>query len=137
MWFDIDQFKAATKGMGDAEIGRLMQQLAKEGAPDQNQVQVVITYMNAKKDPAYRFQASNSHTRLIKARLKEHSIEDLLAVIDQRWEAWQHDKEMFKYFRPATLFNDEKFSSYVGQIGCDAGKERLFRETDYGKRGPL
>jgi hypothetical protein len=38
-------------------------------------------------------------------------------VIDLKCTDWLSNPRYRKYLRPATLFNEEKFSQYVGEIG--------------------
>ena len=53
--------------------------------------------------------------RHIHARLAEgHTEADLMAVIDAKCADWLHDQRMRPYLRPETLFNSEKFDSYLG-----------------------
>jgi uncharacterized phage protein (TIGR02220 family) len=139
MWFDIDQFKKKTKGMTESEIGCLMNKLARDCAASQHDVKQVIDYLNGKHDPPYRFKATGANARHILARLKEYEIDQLLGVIDQQYEKWSGDPTMSVYIRPSTLFNDTKFSSYVGTVHIkseaqqaeDWAEEGDFIETEY------
>jgi len=55
--------------------------------------------------------------RLIEARLKDgHTVEDFKDVITLKNAEWKNDNKMKIYIRPATLFNAEKFESYMIEV---------------------
>jgi uncharacterized phage protein (TIGR02220 family) len=75
----------------------------------------ILGYLNEKADK--NFKPVDSNKRFLKARLEEgHSPDDIKAVIDMKVSEWKGDSHMNQYLRPATLFNAEKFNSYVGGI---------------------
>ena len=75
----------------------------------------VISYLN--KVTGSKFRNTKSHLRLIKARMSEgYLIDDIKSVIDSKNQEWSDDKVMAKYLRPATLFNEQKFNQYAGQL---------------------
>lgn len=77
----------------------------------------VVEYLN--QTTGKRFQNSDESLKPIKARLKEgFTKEDCFGVIDVKVKAWLHDPKMNMYLRPSTLFNAEKFSNYLGEVGA-------------------
>lgn len=76
----------------------------------------VIEYLNQR--TGSKFRPVKSNLSLINARFNEgHSLDDVIAVIDRKCAEWSNDSKMRQYLRPSTLFNAEKFNTYVGQIG--------------------
>jgi len=86
-----------------------------EREEETNNVSLVIQYLNEK--GGYKYKPTGANAKLIIARLKDYSVEDLKSVIDSKYSEWCADEKMAKYIRPSTLFNDEKFSSYFGAVG--------------------
>lgn len=93
----------------DADASRESDKLSKEDKI----VKEVIEYFNVKAGKKYQWntKASSSHLR---ARIKEgFTIDDFKYVIDNQVELWKYDVRMAKFLRPMTLFNPEKFESYL------------------------
>ena len=81
-----------------------------------NIIKDVIEYLNSKLGTRYKY-TSKSIQKHINARICEgYKYEDFVFVIDIKYKDW-HGTEMAKYLRPETLFNSEKFQSYVNQKG--------------------
>lgn len=77
----------------------------------------ILGYLNNK--CGKKFQPVKSNINLINQRLKEgYSKDDCLWVIDEKTNEWLNDSKFNKYLRPATLFNAEKFNSYIGEKGA-------------------
>ena len=74
----------------------------------------ILEHLNRVSGKAFKPVAAN--LELIEARLREASVEDVLAVIDRQAAKWGSDEKMSEYLRPATLFNRKNFAQY------DAGK---------------
>lgn len=75
----------------------------------------IINYLNDKTGRKYR--AVPSQKKFIEARIAEGATEqDLIAVIDRKCLEWLDDPKFAQYLRPSTLFNAEKFNTYIGQI---------------------
>lgn len=72
---------------------------------------LVLDALNQKSGKAFRYTDSN--LRLIKARLKDYTVEDCLKVIGIKCSQWKNNPEMNKYLRPETLFNATKFGGYL------------------------
>lgn len=76
----------------------------------------VLDFLNLKAGRHYRPDGTN--LQFIAARLKEGaSVVDCRQVIAKKTREWKDDPKMSEYLRPATLFNREKFSQYVGELG--------------------
>lgn len=92
----------------------------------------ILNYLNEKTNK--KFKPVDSNLKLINARLKEgHQVEDLKWVVDKKTDDWLKDEKMNQYLRPATLFNAEKFNSYIGEKGFEkplTEKERFHAMLD-------
>lgn len=75
----------------------------------------ILDYLNEKSGHGYKPVEAN--LKLIAACLKNASVDECRAVIDNRVKAWAHDPKMQDFLRPATLFNASKFAQYAGQLG--------------------
>ena len=76
-------------------------------------VENVIRRLNELAGTAYRASTKSSVSH-IQARLEEGFCEaDLIAVVEDRCARWLNNPEMSEYLRPSTLFNSEKFESYL------------------------
>lgn len=62
------------------------------------------------------FRDVPSNTRLIRARIKESSVEDVIAVVHQQAELWRGDPKMWPCVRPKTLFSALNFEQYLGRV---------------------
>ena len=81
----------------------------------------ILEHLNQK--AGRKFKPVKATITAITARLKEHSFDELIAVIDDKCAKWRTDEKMAEYLRPDTLFNATKCASYVGALGITpAGK---------------
>ncbi len=71
----------------------------------------VLNYLNEKANKSFRTVKANMD--LIKARLKEYSVDDLKLVIDIKTAQWLTDGKMNTYLRPSTLFNATNCAQYI------------------------
>lgn len=90
----------------------------------ENEVDEVINYFKSKTGKVRTSNKSEANRRFIRARLKEYSVQDLTDVIDVKFEQWRRDPSMKGYIRIATLFNDEKFQGYIGEVESNDTKSR-------------
>jgi len=76
-------------------------------------VKEIIDYLNARSGK--NFSSSSRTTKgHIAARWKEgFGVDDFRKVIDHQVAKWKGDPKMEEYLRPQTLFNGEKFESYL------------------------
>lgn len=91
--------------------------------PEQKEI---IAYLNERlgNKPPRGFKDTNQQTlKLLNARLKDYTKGDVIAVIDIKCEQWI-DSSMSKYLRPITLFNTNKFESYVNEIDVEGSESR-------------
>jgi uncharacterized phage protein (TIGR02220 family) len=86
------------------------------GKPDVDAVEKsLLDYLNTSANRNYKPVPSN--IKLLKARLAEgHTPQEIADVIARKCAEWLDDPKMNQYLRPATLFNAEKFNTYVGQL---------------------
>jgi uncharacterized phage protein (TIGR02220 family) len=95
---------------------------AKREAQDDTPVRV-IEYLNDK--AKRKFPAKGKNLTLVKARIAEGAtFEQLTGVVDLKCHAWLNDPKMHEFIRPATLFGQEKFAQYVGQLGMPRPKTK-------------
>ncbi len=76
----------------------------------------LLEYLNTR--AGKRFRPVEANVRLLAARLKESTPDEIRAVIDAKAAEWRTDVKMAKYLRPETLFNATKFAGYVGELGA-------------------
>jgi len=100
-----------------------------------------IAYLNEK--AGTRFQITSANLKLPIARmLYDNATEvDLKAVVDLKAAEAARGEFDRKYLRPATLWNAEKFSQYIGQVGARppapaprAEPLKVYSETEAGDR---
>ena len=70
----------------------------------------------------------------IRARIREHGVETLLAVVDRKCADWLRDDMMRAYLRPETLFNATKCEQYVGELTVPAKPAGNRKASDGGER---
>ncbi len=75
----------------------------------------LLEYLNEK--TGKQFRKVDSNLRLVLARLKSATPEQIRAVIDDRVQAWKDKPDMAEYLRPSTLFRAANFESYLGNLG--------------------
>ena len=63
---------------------------------------------------------------LVRARIREHGVETLLAVVDRKSAEWLRNDKMMAYLRPETLFNATKCEQYVGELTAPAQAAEIF-----------
>src|SRR5690606_20368424 len=83
-----------------------------------------------------RYRAVPVNLKLVRGRLQEgHSLADVKAVVDAKFNEWGEDPKMRQYLRPKTLFAATNFSNYVGQLGQVANEqENWWASFGYGTR---
>lgn len=75
------------------------------------QIVEIITFMNEVFGSSYK-PTSKIISSAINARLQEYSVDDIKAVIANRWSVWKDDAVMSKYLTPDTIFRPSKFPKY-------------------------
>jgi uncharacterized phage protein (TIGR02220 family) len=87
-------------------------------------VKEVVAYLNERAGTKF-IPTAKSTRRLIVARIAEgRTVDDMKRVIDKKCAEWLTCDKMRPFLRPATLFNAEKFESYIN------GHEGSGRESD-------
>ncbi len=98
----------------------------------------VIQHLNDK--TGSKFRATKTNTKFIDARIAEGATPtDLIAVINRKCLEWLDNPEMRQYLRPSTLFNAEKFNTYVGQLDSplptkSSSKNQASRHTGFDEK---
>lgn len=89
----------------------------------------IINYLNIKIGKKRGFSlTSAANKRIINARLKEYSIQDLKDVVDVMWSKWKGSQMEF-YMRPETLFNETKFQGYYALSEKKSNTSNIFTST--------
>lgn len=71
-----------------------------------------LLYLNAVSGKSFKI-TTESNRKFVRARINEdYTMDDFKRVIDNQWLRWK-DSDMVEYMRPSTLFNAEKFQSYI------------------------
>ena len=82
---------------------------------DNSQVVEVIEFMN--KLCRRKFKPDSTYTtKDLRARLSEHSVEDIKKVVANRYAEWGDDKVMSKHLNPTTIFRPSKFDKYLEEV---------------------
>lgn len=106
----------------------------------------ILNFLNEKLGKAKRYSSESVpdvFLQHISARVEEgHSLRKMKAVVHHKHKEWGRDPRMKKYLRAATLFNREKFNTYVLEVPEDFNPDNsqeqrtIIRElSNYGMRG--
>ena len=116
-----------TKSKGEKEKEK---NSAKKKEKEQ-QIKEVVEYLNLKTNRKYKPGTAETK-RLINARLKDYTVEDLKAVIDFKVDKWL-DAEWYdkqgnlvqgkNFLRPSTLFRESNFENYINELPSRATKK--------------
>jgi len=78
----------------------------------ENVIDECLLYLNTVSGKSFKI-TTESNRKFVRARINEdYTMDDFKRVIDNQWLKWK-DTDMAEYMRPSTLFNAEKFQSYV------------------------
>ncbi|WP_075780209.1 conserved phage C-terminal domain-containing protein [Marinitoga sp. 1137] len=93
----------------------------------------ILDYLNEKANK--KFKPTKGNLKYINARLKEkYQKEDFFKVIDLKVKQWINDPKMKQYLRPSTLFNSEKFDSYLNEsFEKEEKEENYYIEYPFGR----
>ncbi len=86
------------------------------GKPDH--ARDILEFLNRKTGRHY--QPVEANLKLIRARLREATADQIRAVIVVKWREWNGDPKWEGYLQPSTLFNAQKFASYIGKLPASA-----------------
>ena len=85
--------------------------------------QLILEFLNH--EAGRNYQATEINLRFIRARLSAGAtVDQCRAIIGRKTATWKGDPKMNQFLRPATLFNEEKFAQYLGELPATA-----FRRT--------
>lgn len=84
----------------------------KETSEDNIEAMEAIEFLNNLYGTGHAYNSKGHYSSLC-ARLKEHGLETVKAVIANRYAIWKDDSFMSRYLRPSTVFNATKFSIYL------------------------
>ena len=79
---------------------------------DDPKVEEVITFMNKLYKRNFKHDSLYA-TKDLRVRLTEHSVEDILKVVANRYAEWKDDAVMEKHLNPTTIFRPSKFDKYL------------------------
>lgn len=106
---DLDYIKVLGSNLDELIIRPKCEEFFKK---ETSEFREVINYLNIKIGKKKGFSlTSAANKRIINARLKEYSVQDLKDVVDIMWSKWKGSQMEF-YMRPETLFNETKFQGY-------------------------
>ena len=78
----------------------------------ENVIDECLLYLNTVSGKSFKV-TTESNRKFVRARINEdYTMDDFKRVIDNQWLKWK-DTDMVEYMRPSTLFNAEKFQSYI------------------------
>ena len=83
---------------------------APEETPIEKDVLEVLGYLNERAGKDHRPNEQNKS--VIRARLKDYSIDECKIAIDNKTAAWKGSQRMDEFLRPITLFCKSKFDGY-------------------------
>jgi uncharacterized phage protein (TIGR02220 family) len=87
-----------------------------ENLPCSKQIKIteIVEHLNSLVGTKYKPE-SDATQKILNARLKTHSVDEIKKVVDFKVQEWKGDEKMRKYLRPKTLFNKSKFEDYLEQ----------------------
>lgn len=116
----FEQLVTAWKSASESERSEFLDYVSGATKPSarklKTQARELLQFMNAKKG-GRGYPESDVNLKLIIRRLQEFEYEELRAIIAIKWRQVEDGSFDRKYFRPSTLFNNEKCSQYLGELG--------------------
>ena len=79
---------------------------------DDPKVKEVIEFMNKLYKRSFKHDSLYA-TKDLRVRLTEHSLDDILKVVANRYAEWKDDAVMEKHLNPTTIFRPSKFDKYL------------------------
>ena len=117
----------------------VVKQIAKEPLSSKPDIaSKVIQHLNDK--TGSKFRVTKTNVKFIDARIAEGATPtDLIAVINRKCLEWLDDPKFAQYLRPSTLFNAEKFNTYIGQLDApipakSSGQSQSSRHTGFDEK---
>lgn len=95
--------------------------------PPWDDVQKVLDDLNYQAGSNFKLKNRDgkysANAQLIRSRLNQHSLGEILAVTTTKAVEWGGDDKMRKFLRPSTLYNATKFEQYLGQLETPIDRE--------------
>ena len=86
----------------------------------------LLQYLNHK--TGFHYKLVDANKKIILARLKEYSYEQLYKMIDYKCNEWLNNEKMKKYLKPNTLFRASNCANYIAQLEEDKPKSKSLAE---------
>lgn len=144
-WYSLSDEILEIYKMGQSSTVKFQKRKSTKKKSNNNaEVVEVLTHFNKVAKRQYSTDKINELSlRLITQRLKEgHSVDTLKSIIDLKCKEWINDSRMNKYLRPATLFNKEKFYTYLDELPTKSSNrssevQDILRKltTEFGMKG--
>lgn len=95
-----------------------MSSSASRGSTARDQAKVILAELNRRtfKQPNRGFPPTDANLNLIVARIRETDVERTFNTMVRMILKWW-GTDMQEFLRPATIFGQQKFSQYVGELG--------------------
>ena len=104
---------------------------------NENVIKDIIETLNDFSNSKFKHNAKGN-IKHISARLKEgYSLDDFKDVIELKCFQWLNDSKMNSYLRPSTLFNGDKFPSYVEEARRLKNNPKLLKDEKGVKQNEL
>ncbi len=88
--------------------------------------QEVLEYLNQKTGKKFNINASSNLNNILSLISEGYEFLDFIKVIDKKYDEWNgiimYGKPGINFLRPFTLFNPEKFDTYLNEESKSAGK---------------
>ena len=90
----------------------------------------IIIYLNERTGKSFKTTSRKTRT-IIRARMNEgFGWHEFCLVIQKKAHQWLDDPKMNTYLRPATLFAEKHFESYLNEKSGDEMQDSAFKELD-------
>lgn len=94
----------------------------------------LLNYINEKLGKKHRYEPDSipdTYLSMISARINDgYTEKQLMAVAYDRWNRWKKEEKMIKFYRPDTLFNKSKFTSYIFELPETLNPENTKEQRD-------
>ena len=119
----IKQSKSESKGAGNTQS--IVENSIEEKSKEEESIKEIVDFLN---DLANRFYKSETEQtkKLISARLKNYTIEQLKEVIQLKCYEWM-GTDMERFIRPSTLFNRSNFENYIEEVENAKRNPQLYK----------
>tara|TARA_Y100000593_G_scaffold94928_1_gene197308 strand:- start:2381 stop:2890 length:510 start_codon:yes stop_codon:yes gene_type:complete len=100
----------------------------------QQEAETVIKRMNHLLSLERGFRANTKRARPLHARLKEHSLQTIMELVDWLFLRWRKWDERSRYFNPTTIFRASNFERYLEDMEIELERKRyksVVREKSY------